>query len=95
MRTANMTTTREIVVEALKVPMIMGKGKAYGIVIGDRRLHGLIVWAKKHDEPLYKVLTAEKPTLFGRQILVTTLHTDTLFAVTEDEYNKLVAELCI
>ena len=85
--------TREEFVEALKVPSIMGRGEAYGVVVGDRRFHGLMSWAVGHDTSLVEVLTTGNKTLFGMRMIITIKHPDTFFAVTEAEYADVYRRL--
>jgi len=85
--------TREEFVEALKVPLIMGRGAAYGVVIGDRRLLGLMSWMREHDPEMAKIFDDGHETPFGMHMIVTVKHPDTFFAVTEAEYVDMLKKL--
>ena len=85
--------TREEFIEGLKVPIIMGRGRAYGVVIGDRRLLGLLSWARKDDPGLAELIDAGHKTPFGMQMIVTVRHPDTFFAVTKTEYADMYKRL--
>ena len=78
--------TREEFAEALKVPIIMGRGQAYGVVIGDRRFLGLCSWLREHDPEAAALIDSGHKTPFGMHMIITIKHPDTFFAVTEVEY---------
>ena len=85
--------TREEFVEALKVPTIMGRGQAYGVVIGDRRFLSLVSWARENDPSIVEAIDAGHKKPFGMHMLITIKHPDTFFAVTEAEYADVYRRL--
>ena len=84
------TLTREDFVEALKVPVIMGRGEPYGVVIGIRRFGALYAWAKEYDQALSTALADPQATPLGMHMIVTTRYQDTFFAVTEKEHADMM-----
>jgi hypothetical protein len=82
--------TREEFAAALKVPIIMGRGRAYGVVIGDRRLHGLCSWLREFDPEAASIIAAGHRAPFGMHMIITIKHPDTFFAVTEPEYADML-----
>ena len=85
--------TREEFVEALKVPIIMGRGEAYGVVIGDRRFLSLLSWARENDPSIVEAIDAGHKHPFGMRMIITIKHPDTFFAVTESEYADVYKRL--
>ncbi len=83
--------TREEFVEALKVPTIMGRGPAYGVVVGDRRMVELYRADQRRDDA-HKVLQPDG-SAFGMRVLVTMLYSNTFFAVTKEELDEVLERL--
>ena len=85
------TLTRADFTEALKVPVIMGRGPACGVVIGINKFHELFSWARANDTELAKGLDAGD--VLGLRALITTSYPDTFFAVTAAEYAYMESQL--
>jgi hypothetical protein len=85
--------TREDISEALKVPAIAGRGDAYGIVIGNKKLHDIAAWSPAYGVGLAKQMTSGDGMWKGMRVIVTTKFPDTLFAVTAQEYAGVKARL--
>ena len=84
--------TRDELCEALKVPHIMGRGEAFGVVIGTRRFNSLRSWACENDETCSALLESGV-SIMGMKIIITMKHPDTFFAVTESEYETMQEKL--
>lgn len=92
--------TRVDFAEALKVPSIMGRGNAYGVVIGSRRFTGLMTWVCDKDQTLVDDASGRSfgsgagdigPC--GMRMIITNKYPDTFFAVTESEYADVYKRL--
>jgi hypothetical protein len=89
-----MQCTRDDLVEAAKVPAIMGRGEVYGLVIGVQRLHSLATWARNNNEPELDIFgSCPVGKLMGFEALIVTQYPNTLFAVTRDEYAAVANSL--
>ena len=83
--------TREEFVEALKVPHIMGRGEAYGVVMGYRRYWAFRDSLAESDPSFEEILRRGHDRPFGMRVLITAKHPDTFFAVTESEFATMQA----
>jgi len=77
------TMSRSDIAEAIKVPLIMGRGEPFGLVIGNRRF-----WSSELSAQVSGMDDVPE-TLMGMEIMLTCKYPDTLFAVTRPEWDRL------
>jgi hypothetical protein len=78
--------TEKDFIEILKVPAIMGRGEAYGVIAGCNKFQTLYKWLLEENDPAMLEEVENERTILNMRMLITTLYPDTLFAVTRDEY---------
>ena len=73
-------------VEGLKVPVILKRERAYGVVIGRRRLAEFTDWCREYAPSVADVLEYGDKRPLGVRIMIMNSQPDVFFALTKSEY---------